>query len=77
MNLAPGGQLRMRALQLALKRSWDFQDDLVLVPWDGPSREDLLWWSADGRLEEGVCLVVVCWTTWFGQTLPIRGGAQR
>ena len=37
MHLVRGGQLRMRALQLVLKRSWDFQDDLVLVPWDSPS----------------------------------------
>ena len=48
----------MRALQLALKRSWDFRDNLVLIPWDSPSRDDLLWWCAEGRLEEGVSLVV-------------------
>ena len=28
------GQLRMRALQLALKRGWDFRDEEILVPWD-------------------------------------------
>ena len=58
MLLVPGGQLWMRALQSALKRNWDFRDDSVLVPWDSPSREDLLWWCAEGCLEEGVCLVV-------------------
>ena len=59
MHLVPGGQLRMRALQLALKRGWNFVDDLVLVPWDAPSRDDLLWWCTEGRLEEGVSLVVL------------------
>ena len=58
MHLVPGGPLRMRALQLALKRGWDFRDDSVLVPWDNPSREDLLWWCAEGCLEEGVSLLV-------------------
>ena len=58
MHLVPGCQLRMRALQLALKRGWNFQDDLVLVPWDAPSWDDLLWWYEEGRLEEGVSLLV-------------------
>ena len=48
----------MRALQLSLKRGWNFQDDSVLVPWDAPSRSDLLWWCKEGRLEEGVSLLV-------------------
>ena len=48
----------MRALQLALKRSWDFCDDSVLIPWDSPSREDLLCWCVEGCLEEGVSLAV-------------------
>ena len=54
--LVPGGRLRMRALQLALKRSWDFLSEECMIPWDAPSREDLLWWCAEGRLEEGVSL---------------------
>ena len=58
MHLVPGGQLQMRALQLALKRGWNFQDDSVLVPWDNPSRSDLLWWCEEGRLEEGVSQLV-------------------
>ena len=58
MHLVPGGQLRMRALQLALKRGWNFVDDSFLVPWDAPSRDDLLWWCAEGHLEEGVSLAV-------------------
>ena len=43
IHIVPGGQLRMRAPQLALKRGWNFVDDSVLVPWDAPSRDDLLW----------------------------------
>ena len=54
----PNGQLRMRALQLALSRGWDFRDEEVLVPWDPPSREDLRWWCADGLLEEGISLAL-------------------
>ena len=56
-HLVPGGRLQMRALQLAFKRSWDFRDDLVLIPWDSPSR-DLLWWCSEGCLEEGGSLAV-------------------
>ena len=58
MHLVPGGQLRMKALQLTLKRGWNFVDDSVLDPWDAPSRDNLLWWCAEGRLEEGVSLDV-------------------
>ena len=29
----------------------------ALVSWDDSSREDLLWWSTEGRFEEGVSLV--------------------
>ena len=57
-QLVPGGRLWIRSLQLALRRSWDFRDDSILVPWDSPSREDLLWWFAEGRLKEGVSLNV-------------------
>ena len=58
MHLVPDGQLHMRALQLALKRGWNFQDGSILVPWDAPSRADLLWWCEEGRLEEGGSLLV-------------------
>ena len=57
-HLIPGGRLQLRTLHLALKRYWDFRDDLVLIPWDSPSREDLLWWCAEGHLEEGISLAV-------------------
>ena len=53
IHLVLGSRLRMRAFQLALKRSWDLWDDSVLIPWDSPSRKDL-WWCAESRLEEDV-----------------------
>ena len=55
-RLVPNGQLRMRALQLALSQGWDFWDEDILVPWDPPSRDDLRWWCTEGRLEEGISL---------------------
>ena len=58
MHIVPGGQLQMRALQLALKRGWNFQDDSVLVPWDAPSRADLLWWCEERHLEDGVSVLI-------------------
>ena len=54
----PNVQLRMRALQLALSRGWDFRDEDILVPWDPPSRYDLRWWCTEGRLEEGISLAL-------------------
>ena len=57
-RLFPNGQLRMRALQLALSRGWDFRDEDILVPWDPPSRDDLRWWCTEGRLEEGISLAL-------------------
>ena len=46
----------MRSLQLNLKRSWDFVNEEALISWDDSSRDDLLWWFAEGRLEEGTSL---------------------
>ena len=57
-HLVPNGQLRMRALQLALSRGWDFRDEEVLVPWDLPSRDDLRWWCTEGWLKEGISLAL-------------------
>ena len=57
-RLVPNGQLRMRALQLALSRGWDFRDEEILVPWDLPSRDDLRWWCTEGPLEEGISLAL-------------------
>ena len=57
-HLVPNGQLRMRALQLALSRGWDFRAEDILVPWDPPSRDNLQWWCTEGRLEEGISLAL-------------------
>ena len=57
-RLVPDGQLRMRALQLALSRGWDFGDEDILVPWGPLSRDDLRWWCTKGRLEEGISLAL-------------------
>ena len=54
--LVPGGRLRMRALQLALRRSWDRLDHAVLVSWDTDCHSDLEWWLNRSHLEEGVSL---------------------
>ena len=56
--LVLNGQLRMRAVQLALSRGCDFRDEDILVPWDPPSRDDLRWWCTEGRLEEGISLAL-------------------
>ena len=52
-HLILGGLLRMRVLQLALKRSRNFQEDSFLVPWD-----NLLWWCAEACLEKGGSLSI-------------------
>ena len=57
-RLVPNGQLRMRALQLALSRGWDFRDEDILVPWDPSSRDDLRCWCTEGRLDEGISLAL-------------------
>ena len=57
-HLIPNGRPRLRALQRALKRGWDFRDEEILVPWDAPSRDNLRWWCAEGRLEEGDSLAL-------------------
>ena len=54
--LVPGGMIRMRLLQLCLKDQWDFLDDQFQVSWSLLCREDLLWWSEQVRLREGVSL---------------------
>ena len=54
--LVPGGMIRMRLLQLCLKDQWDFLDDQFQVSWSLLCREDLLWWSKQVRLREGVSL---------------------
>ena len=46
----------MRLLQLCLKDQWDFLDDQFQVSWSPLCREDLLWWSSQVQLREGVSL---------------------
>ena len=54
--LVSGGMTRMRLLQLCLKGQWDFLDDQFQVSWSPLCREDLLWWSSQVQLREGVSL---------------------
>ena len=54
--LVSGGMIRMRLLQLCLKDQWDFLDDQFQVSWCPLCREDLLWWSRQVQLREGVSL---------------------
>ena len=56
--LVPGSRLRMRSLQLVLKRDWDFQNDSLLVRWDSSCLEDLQWWSEESNLTPGVPLEI-------------------
>ena len=54
--LVSGGMIRMRLLQLCLKDQWDFLDDQFQVSWSPLCQEDLLWWSREVQLREGVSL---------------------
>ena len=54
--IVSGGMIRMRLLQLCLKDQWDFLDDQFQVSWSPLCREDLLWWSREVQLREGVSL---------------------
>ena len=54
--LVKGGLLRMRSLLIRLRSKWDFQDELLRIPWDPLCEEDLLWWSWGIQQREGVDL---------------------
>ena len=56
IQLVPGGRLRMRSLQLALRRQWDQVDQSQLVEWSPLIQDDLLWWLDHDRLVLGVSL---------------------
>ena len=56
IQLVPGGRLRMRSLQLVLRRHWDHVDQSILVEWSQEVRQDLDWWLDRARLERGVSL---------------------
>ena len=56
IQLVPGGRLRMRSLQLALRRQWDQVDQSQLVEWSPVIQQDLSWWLDRDRLVLGVSL---------------------
>ena len=55
-QLIPGGRLRTRSLQLALRNQWDFQDESALISWSPRCKEDLVWWVQE-RLDLGTSLL--------------------
>ena len=55
-QLIPGGRLRMRSLQLVLRRTWDFKIQNFQIPWTSQVKLDLLWWVEEGNLEKGIFL---------------------
>ena len=54
--LIPGSRLRMRSLQLCLKRNWNFVDDSKVIPWEDSCLGDLQWWLDRSNLTPGVPL---------------------
>ena len=44
IQLVPGGRLRMRSLQLTLRRQWDRIDQYQLVEWSPVIQDVLSWW---------------------------------
>ena len=56
IQLVPGGRLRIRSLQLALRRLWDQVDQSQFVKWSPAIRLDLKWWLNRDRLELGISL---------------------
>ena len=55
-HLIPGGRLRLRSLQLCLRESWDFVNELVSVEWTDMISSDLQWWSDDRNILARVSL---------------------
>ena len=56
IQLVPGGRLRMRSLQLTLRRQWDQIDQSQLVEWSPVIQDNLSWWLDRDRLVLGVSL---------------------
>ena len=56
IQLVPGGRLRMRSLQLALRSQWDQVDQSQLVEWSPVIHQDLSWWLDRDRLVLGISL---------------------
>ena len=70
-HLVPGVRLHMRALQLALHRSWDCLDDSFLVSWSDKCLQNLLWWMDPERLLRGCLCLSSPPTSTSGQTRPV------
>ena len=56
--LVPGARLRMRSLQLILRKSWDYQNENQLISYGASCLADLQWWSDESNLTPGVPLEV-------------------
>ena len=54
----PVGRLRMRSLQLELRRRWDFVDESVVVSWTPKIELDLWWWYDTNHPIQGVSFKV-------------------
>ena len=59
-KLVPGARLRMRSLQFALRDRWSAAADPPHQPVFLPENclEDLLWWREEGRLTQGVPVMI-------------------
>ena len=56
-KLVPHGRIRMRPMQLALRRDWSCTDDPdTPIQWNNQISQDLTWWLDDGNLRRGVPL---------------------
>ena len=56
-KLVPRGRIRMRSLQLELRAQWSQSADPdSRVSWSEQVRQDLLWWTAEDNLLQGVPL---------------------
>ena len=56
--LIPGARLRMRSLQIILRKSWDFHHEAQKITYGTSCLGDLQWWSDASNLTPGVPLEV-------------------
>ena len=77
IQLVPGGRLRMRSLQLTLRRQWDRIDQSQLVEWSPVIQDVLAWWRGCDRLGLGVSLEQVSpQLELWSDTSDVGGGAH-